>query len=591
MRLFDLIKNNKNRKKIERTESGAEILEKTIEINQEPIDFVTLVGIEAVPVKKFVFIYDNGLDNSPEAELVKRRLRKQREISLHTISTKETYKAFMALKLTGSKEAVIIKGEYDELFSDREIEEFANKLRDSDSISVTYKHLRFRDESRKGLDIRGVVRSYMADFNRKVNGQEKQNLEEKIKIEEGADVLKLERPSETEVPEQIEPPKQNYEDFVQTVLDEREKEFDNLAYIDLPKKIEIPASPAPPGASVENVSIEKIEKPNIEGFLTDEEMGLKSNIPCTIAISESCRNKISLNYDELRRLILAIPYAWKKMFPWCDVEVNTEDCIRVGDRVGELVDAVSFKLKEKGSNKYTGDVIKANKEVFVIWKNGKEYYAKPTEQIAPLLVALAKRGEFEEDELRYHVDQIVEQIAERYTKKKGVTIEQIIEEKGKDAKEFECKPGVAYVDFSEMFVKEITACIEDIAEKKGGLAGLAATEEYKAPDSNNAGEVSLRFESEPFTKFYEAYPKIKEREKTIINYNYGRQIIHALVEAYNNVEIRKNRLDGIKAMINAVPSSIDKKIIISVFEDLKNKAQLDQINQAQSNQSDKSKNI
>lgn len=590
MKLFGLLKNNKNSKSVidkkydlksilegAEKEIESENNEKDNKDNNKKIndiettdDAETKRGMENIilieePITKTIFIVDEGLKNR-EGELIKKIIRRQKGVAAYVPCDRNLFLTLTQLYKNKEEDIIIIKGNYENIASDKEISEFIEKLKNSNYNSrIIVSNLTFLDNSRKNMEYKERIRNYLHNFGIKtglkifINDEKgfEENKEEKSaggaleqKIENFIELEPIESELiQKEVKKKEETNIENTEiNFIDRILREQEKDFENLFQIH------------------ENESI------------------VKRKISTLVPISEVCRNKISLNSEELKNLTLAIPYAWKQLFPWCEVEVNEKDFIRVGGHVGELVDAISFNLKEKETDKYTGDAIKINEELFVIWRNGKEYYAKPTEKMVSLLLDISKKNSLNKDNLTYFVDPIVKEVSEFFTKKKDTTLEQIIKEKGKDAKEFICNPGVAYLD-SEGFIRDITAEIEKIAEEKGSLAGLSATNEYKAPDSTNAGEISLRFESEPFTNFYKAYPKIKERELTIINYTYGRQIIHALVEVYNNPEIRKDRLEGIKAMINTIPSVIDKKIVLSVVDDLKKNIQ----SNIQSNQTYQSK--
>lgn len=596
MRLFRLGKNKGNKENMKKQELQTNI-------NIEPVDLAEIIK-SSDPIKKTIFIFDEGLNNSQEGDLIRRIIRKQKGVSLYTISKKETYTTYLKIYKNEGEEVIIIRGDYRNMISDEEIEEFVKKFSNSDPVSspkITYKTLRFRNESRNGLDYRTMIRSYLTDINKEaslnilVKTNKTNSLEEKLNGYVNNTKIEIEEPQEPEMvllsdlsepkppeipivpvknkePQKIEGPA-GYEapkpiSFVEEILHEQEKIIDDL--------IEIPA---PLENSVENSLTEKTQKP-FEEFLTDEEMGFRKIMP-TIQIHEQYRSKISLSYQQLINAIKLIPSVWKGLFPWCEIEVNHSDSIRVGKTYGVLEDAISISIKENGN--YTGDVIKINQNFLVYLKNGKNYFATPIEKALPLVINIVKNYNVDENNIVDHSNLIIREVSEIFTKRKGTTIEQIVKEKGPNAPEFKCEPGVVVCDFSDMFVKDITAEIEKIAEEKGSLAGLSAREEYKAPDSNNAGEISLKFESEPFKKFYEAYPKIREREKEIISYSYGRQIIHALVEAYNNIEIRKNRLEGIKAMVNTIPSVIDKNIIISVVDDLKNNVQSNQIDKSKIN--------
>ena len=96
----------------------------------------------------------------------------------------------------------------------------------------------------------------------------------------------------------------------------------------------------------------------------------------------------------------------------------------------------------------------------------------------------------------------------------------------------------------------------------GGFAGMGALdEEYKAPDNNYHSEIVLRLESEPFLRFYQAFPELRKREKRIIEYKNGRQIINSLVEAYNG---SIDRLERIESMVRDIPKE-DREIIESAI--------------------------
>ncbi|MCX8193875.1 MAG: hypothetical protein N3G19_00720 [Candidatus Pacearchaeota archaeon] len=542
--------------------------------------FVTATTLRE-PVKKTIFVFDEGF-GSKEGDLIKKIVRKQKGISFFSISKKESFEIMSKLYKNDKEDLVIIKGNYKNIASDLEIENFIENAINKTNFQkpkILRKSLSLENYKNEGSCYKENIRDYL----RKLNAEAglnilvkdlKKNLEKKIENEiNEAERFILELPEEpkVEMPTDMstteshgKKPDRDEKPFVKEILEEENP-------IDFIFK-----SNTKSNENKEGRQKEEVKKP-FEGFMTDEEMGLKSSISHTIAISESCRSKVSLSYDELKRLTIAIPYAWKKLFPWCEIVVNEKDCIRVGSQFGLLMDAISFMLKEKETGKYTGDVIKINRDFFVIWRNGKEYYAIPTGKIIPSIIEISRKYEFNEKNLNQYIDPIVEQVSENYAKEKGVTIEQIISEKGKDAKEFECTPGVAYVDFSDMFVKDITACIEEIAEKKGSLAGLIATDEYKAPDSNNAGEICLKREDSRFTEVFNEYPKL-DKLKGIAT---GPLFINAIVEAYHSdMETKNKKLDEASLLVKTLPKEY-QSIAYSVIMEMKKKINQSNMSNAQ----------
>ncbi|MEM4215390.1 MAG: hypothetical protein QW484_03465 [Candidatus Pacearchaeota archaeon] len=502
------------------------------------------------PIEKTIFVFDEAFDSN-EGNLIKRIVRKQKGISFFSISKKESFEIMSKLYKNEGEDLIIIKGNYKNIASDIEIENFLEKILNNKKSKILRRSLSLENCKNENKDYRWMIRNYL----------------KKLNIEAGLNI-RVKKGLEKKVEEKIE------EEYSENKCDKK--------IIDIPKPLEVDEPKVEMPTEVPDFVKEILEEENpIEFIFTgakiDKEKIKKNEENDTlynIVIDESYRSKISLTNDELKKLSLAISYAWKKMFPWCEVEINENDFIRIGDSISELVDAISFKLKERETGKYTGDVIKVNNDFFVIWRNGRDYYAKPTEKIAPLLVDVAKKYNFNEKNLAEYINPLIEQVFEHYVKKKGVTIEQIVTEKGKDAKEFECKPGVAYVDFSDMFVKDITACIEEIAESKGSLAGLVATEEYKAPDSNNAGEIYLKREDPKFADVFKHYPKL-DKLKSIAT---GPLFINAIVEAYHsNINIKIKKLEEAALLVKTLPKEY-QSIAYSVIMEMKKESKHTQSN-------------
>lgn len=308
------------------------------------------------------------------------------------------------------------------------------------------------------------------------------------------------------------------------------------------------------------------EKPNIEGFLTDTEMGLKYEMPKRHTETRY-EKKIELSREEFDNISLAISRRFNRVFPGYEIEISPS-LVNMGPNAGELViDAISYVLKKDG--KPTGDELRIGRQDRVSLSIVK-FEADGNKAVRDAgFYFLANVVDFVTGKgYRFNdtnLDDILNPVVAGALKLAGI----IIEAAKKEPEKLKCEAG-SYDFLSKDFLASIKGEIENIVAEKGGLLGLTATEEYKDPDSTNAGIVEITKKDPRFDIVRQKYGGLWQ----LTTFGNGEIIITDIVEAYHSKEerIKKQKLNEALSLSKNFPLKY-KQIVEETVKGIENSAQ------------------
>ncbi len=303
-------------------------------------------------------------------------------------------------------------------------------------------------------------------------------------------------------------------------------------------------------------------KPDIEGFMTDEEIlkekGFGGGFETHTKIHY--KSRISLNMDQVNDLNASVPYALKELLPGYEI-CPERGWVNLTDKnlgFATLEEGIFYFVKKNGQD--TGDVVKIG-STFVIYEgNGNQHISHPISDFLPKHLKQVLRGErfsrYNLNRLGPLVNESLESLRRLLEPERtNRTIEQIVEDvKINEPEKLECKAQ------SYNFLSDMQGIIEDIANEGGTLGGLTATDEYKAPDSKNAGEIYIKKEDPKFTGLLNTYPDLKELTA----------IAQGLLIINYFAELKLNKAMSLAAKIPAKY----QKIVYSVYDKLNTKENL-----------------
>lgn len=311
----------------------------------------------------------------------------------------------------------------------------------------------------------------------------------------------------------------------------------------------------------------EIEKPNIEGFVSDKEivadvMGVPEESFEKLHIEKHFQNKISLTYTQLKNLNDSIEQIWNSIFQSPKYKIKMyEDSLNISaTNTGYLIPAITFELYE--NDKATGDKITTCEKNVVYNGNGKAYISKPNKYFLPRLLRLVLRKNYNmNDSARINYNNKLAQGAQEALRKfleperTDRTLDRILEEI-----RIEKPERLICASESEDFLASITGFMAEAVAKTESFAGMGATNEYKAPDSKNAGVIELVHEDPLLAGALKLYPNLMQLKET----DKGKIAINAIIEFHNGSEQRlkeiyallQNFSDEHKQIINSTVKTI-----------------------------------